>query len=137
MSETSIFDRTSSGVHDEIGAKAFWALGHPIRLKIIRILIDEGEQNVGELTDRLPVSQPQVSVHLKCLAECGFTTVRREGRHSYHRVTSPWTQGLLSLIRDHSETYAAGLLACIECVPTAVPKEFKNQESLTSSTHSA
>lgn len=135
MSEARMFDEISTGLQDEITAKAFWALGHPIRINIIRILIEEGEQNVGALTDRLPVSQPQVSVHLKCLNECGFTTVRRQGRHSYHRVTSPWTQGLLSLIHDHSETYAASLLECIQCAPgEEKPKDIKKQASLTSST---
>lgn len=118
---TSTLERIDVDIQDEMLAKAFWALGHPIRMRIVRILIDEGEQTVGGLTERLPVSQPQVSVHLKCLTECGFTSVRRQGRHSYHRIASPWTAGLLSLIRDHADTYAAGLLECIECSPSRLP----------------
>lgn len=120
-----MLDRLDSVIQAEVGAKAFSALGHPIRLMIIQMLTEEGEQTVTQLTERLPVSQPQVSVHLKCLIECGFTTVRREGRHSYHRVSSPWTAGLLSLISDHAESYLAGLLECIECAPRDLPAELR------------
>lgn len=114
-----MFDRLDEATHSQVIARAFWALGHPVRTRILRIVMQEGEKGVGELAERLPVSQPQVSSHLKCLADCGFLAVRREGRRSVYRVASPWVAGLLSLMNDHAETYCAELLACAGCAPAA------------------
>lgn len=121
----SMLDRLGPDLHAEVLAKAFWALGHPIRTRIVRILSDEGEATVGDLTERLPVSQPQVSVHLRCLTDCGFTAVRREGRRAFYRISSPWVAGLLSLMRDHADTYCAELLSCTGCAPSDLPPDVR------------
>lgn len=130
MTQSSILARLHPELRADVMAKAFWALGHPMRMQVIEILTEEGEKTVSQLTERLPVSQPQVSVHLRCLTECGFTAVRREGRRSYYRVASPWIAGLLSLMSDHAETHCAGLLACIECAPSDLPDELREQVEL-------
>lgn len=120
---TVMLDRLDDGPRSEVLSKAFWALGHPMRMRIVQILMFEEELGVGQLSERLPVSQPQVSVHLKCLTDCGFLSVRREGRRAYYRVASPWVAGLLSLMRDHAETYCAELLACVGCAPSELPDD--------------
>ena len=48
------------------------ALGHPIRVRIMEILINDGECITGDLCDRLPVAQSTVSQHLKILKENGL-----------------------------------------------------------------
>ena len=48
------------------------ALGHPVRARIIDILINEGECITGDLCGRLPVAQSTVSQHLKILKENGL-----------------------------------------------------------------
>ncbi len=45
------------------------ALGHPIRVVILRILIERQECICGELVEELPVAQSTVSQHLKKLKE--------------------------------------------------------------------
>ena len=45
------------------------ALGHPIRVAILRILIERQECICGELVEELPVAQSTVSQHLKRLKE--------------------------------------------------------------------
>ena len=122
---SDMLDRLDDGLQSEVLSKAFWALGHPIRMRIVQMLMAEGERGVGELVELLPVSQPQVSVHLKCLTECGFLSVRREGRRAYYQVASPWLAGLLSLMRDHADTYCAELLACVGCSPSQLPEELE------------
>ena len=42
------------------------ALADPTRESIVRLLI-EGERSVGEIAERLPVSRPAVSKHLRVL----------------------------------------------------------------------
>lgn len=48
------------------------ALGHPVRVAILRILIDRQECICGELVDQLPVAQSTVSQHLKKLKEADW-----------------------------------------------------------------
>ncbi len=45
------------------------ALGHPIRVAILRILMKRQECICGELVEELPVAQSTVSQHLKKLKE--------------------------------------------------------------------
>ncbi len=45
------------------------ALGHPIRVAILRILIERQECVCGELVEELPVAQSTVSQHLKKLKQ--------------------------------------------------------------------
>ena len=51
--------------------------------------IGAGEVTVGELVDRLGLSQPQVSKHLGVLRAVGLVLVRAEGRHRWYRVNGP------------------------------------------------
>ena len=48
--------------------------------------IGPGEVTVGELVDRLGLSQPQVSKHLGVLRAVGLVLVRADGRHRWYRV---------------------------------------------------
>ena len=50
----------------------------------------EGELSVGELVERLGLSQPTVSKHLQKLREHGLVSVRTYGQHHYYRLqTAP------------------------------------------------
>jgi DNA-binding transcriptional ArsR family regulator len=54
------------------------ALAHPIRLRIISVLI-EGKQCVKNLSDLLHTSQPNVSQHLSILRNKGILGCKRDG----------------------------------------------------------
>ena len=47
-----------------------------------------GEISVGEIVDRLGLSQPTVSKHLKVLRDHGLVSVRDEGQHRYYSLDS-------------------------------------------------
>ena len=57
---------------------AYNALAEPHRRQILDLL-RERERPVGELVDRLALSQPGVSKHLKVLRGAGLVTVRADG----------------------------------------------------------
>jgi len=59
-------------------AEFFKALSHPVRLRIISILID-GRQCVKNLGELLSMSQPSVSQHLSILRSRGIVGWKREG----------------------------------------------------------
>ena len=58
---------------------AFNAVAEPRRRQILDLLAD-GERSVGDLVERLGLSQPLVSKHLRVLREVGLVQVRDEGR---------------------------------------------------------
>ena len=61
------------------------ALAEPSRRRILDLLRD-GERSVNDLVERLPLSQPGVSKHLKVLREAGLVDVRREGKQRWYGV---------------------------------------------------
>ena len=48
------------------------ALGHPARVKIVRILLRDHACICGDIVDELPLAQSTVSQHLKVLKDAGL-----------------------------------------------------------------
>jgi ArsR family transcriptional regulator len=59
------------------------ALGDVARLTIVYHLARQGEVTVTALTERLEISQPLVSWHLRKLRKAGLISTRRVGRQVY------------------------------------------------------
>ena len=55
------------------------ALGHPARVKIVRILIQKNACICGEIVEELPLAQSTVSQHLKVLKEAGLVRGEVDG----------------------------------------------------------
>jgi DNA-binding transcriptional ArsR family regulator len=66
-------------------ATTFDVLAEPTRRRILDLL-REGERPVGELVDRLSVSQPGVSKHLRVLRKAGLVEVRHDAQRRLYRV---------------------------------------------------
>ncbi len=60
-------------------AKLFRGFGDVSRLRVLACLRD-GPQSVGTIVARTRLTQPNVSMHLGCLADCGLVTRERRGR---------------------------------------------------------
>lgn len=84
----------------EYVAERFRVLGDATRLSIIRVLIDDGEMNVGDLVERLDSSQANVSKHLRILANAGVVSRRPEGTAAYYSVTDPSLMPICSIVCD-------------------------------------
>ncbi len=75
-------------------ADIFDVISDPTRREVLGALLDQyvstesetGELSVGELVDRLGLTQPTVSKHLRVLRDHGVVTVREEGQHRYYRL---------------------------------------------------
>ncbi len=63
----------------------FQALAEPSRQAILDLLRD-GERPVGELVERLELSQPAVSKHLKVLKEAGMVETRPDAQRRLYRI---------------------------------------------------
>lgn len=55
------------------------AIGHPLRVRILRILARRQTCVCGELVDELPVAQSTVSQHLKMLKDAGLVQGEIDG----------------------------------------------------------
>ena len=65
-------------------AERLKALGHPVRLAIVRALAERSCCCCSDVCSRLPLAQSTVSQHLKVLKEAGLVSFRRDGvRSSY------------------------------------------------------
>jgi DNA-binding transcriptional ArsR family regulator len=64
---------------------AFNAVAEPRRRQILDLLTT-GERPVNDLVDRLGLTQPQVSKHLRVLREVGLVQVRDAGRQRLYRL---------------------------------------------------
>ena len=75
-----------------VQAAVFSALGEPGRLRIVELLRSRPHA-VGEIAERLGIRQPQVSKHLKVLAQAGVVRVRPQARHRiYHLEANVFEQ---------------------------------------------
>ena len=63
----------------------FNAIAEAHRREILDVLIP-GEKAVGAIVNGLSMSQPQVSKHLRVLAEVGLVRCRAEGRRRLYRL---------------------------------------------------
>lgn len=66
-------------------ATAFEVLAEPRRRQILDLL-RAGERPVGELVDRLELTQPTVSKHLRVLREAGLVQVRQDAQRRLYRL---------------------------------------------------
>lgn len=57
------------------------------RLSILMNLTKDKQLTVGELADRLNLSVPAVSYHLKMLTQNGLVATTKVGTKKYHRLT--------------------------------------------------
>ena len=66
-------------------SRALAALGDPTRREIFDRLA-EGPSSVGALAQRLPVSRPAVSQHLRVLKEAGLVEETPDGARRIYRI---------------------------------------------------
>lgn len=69
---------------DNAAAERLKALGHPVRLAIVRALAERSHCCCADVCSRLPLAQSTVSQHLKVLRDAGLVSFQRDGvRSSY------------------------------------------------------
>lgn len=70
---------TVVATRDERLALLAKALGHPARVRILRLLLAREACYCGQLVDELPLAQATVSQHLKVLKDAGLIVGEIEG----------------------------------------------------------
>ena len=82
-------------------------LGDENRQKIMFILTDEDELTVTQLTERLTLSRPAVSHHLKLLHDTNLVSVRKAANERYYRFNLEYVRdtlmGMLETVNEQIE----------------------------------
>lgn len=60
-------------------ARLSWALAHPARVRIVRLLLSRTSCLCGEIVAEMPLAQSTVSQHLKILKETGLVQGEIDG----------------------------------------------------------
>ena len=89
----------SQALDDEL-AKLCWAIAHPARVRILRILLAQKACICGELVEQLPLAQSTVSQHLKILKEAGLVQGEIDGPKICYCVNLAILERLQQLISD-------------------------------------
>lgn len=87
-------------------AEAFKALGDPVRLRILNLLLtaEAGEISACDLVAPSGRSQPTVSHHLKVLREVGLVNADRRGTWIYYSVVPERLTALTHLLNPGVDT---------------------------------
>jgi DNA-binding transcriptional ArsR family regulator len=83
---------------------AFSAVGDASRRQLLEA-IGTGEVTVGDLVERLGLTQPQVSKHLGVLRAVSLVLVRSDGRHRWYRVNGPALKPIHDWVRPFERTW--------------------------------
>jgi DNA-binding transcriptional ArsR family regulator len=79
-------------------AQIFRALAHPVRIKILEILV-RGDRSVQELQKALKLDQPVVSQQLAVLRNRGIVTTQKQGLSVRYALRDPVVGRLLDVAR--------------------------------------
>jgi ArsR family transcriptional regulator, arsenate/arsenite/antimonite-responsive transcriptional repressor len=83
---------------DERLAQLAWAVAHPARVRILRILLARASCVCGELVDQMPLAQSTVSQHLKVLKAAGLVQGEIDGPKVCYCVNPTALRELRTLI---------------------------------------
>ena len=108
-------------------AKFFRGLGDPARLQVLEKLRG-GPRTVSELLTATTLLQPNLSMHLACLRECGLVHAHRAGRFVYYELADENVVKLLTFAGEVLGRIASQIEACprYHLHPKRKRKETKN-----------
>lgn len=86
--------------HSGAASDLLKAMANPNRLMIL-CLLDEGELSVGELNERIPLSQSALSQHLAVLRNDGLVTTRRESQTVFYTLAPGPSLQIIHVLHDH------------------------------------
>jgi len=93
-------------------AEQLSALGHPVRLKILRFVVQAGPEGAaaGDIQSHVDLAASTLSHHLKRLVDGGVVTTRSEGTFHYYAADYTALRGLTDYLWE--DCCAKGRAGC-------------------------
>ena len=85
--------------HAQKAAALLKALANENRLMIMGTLIS-GELSVGELNEKIPLSQSALSQHLASLREAGLVTTRKEAQTVFYQLSGNEATRIIAVLQS-------------------------------------
>lgn len=98
------------------------ALGDPNRREILRLLADGG-RSVQEIADRLPISRPAVSRHLKLLRGAGLVVEEPHGTRRIYQLHDDGVRAVEEYLRQVWGSVASRFTIAAENLPERTNEE--------------
>ena len=80
-------------------AKVFKAFCDETRLMVLSLL-QNGEKCACVLLERVTVSQPTLSHHMKILVDSGVVNARKEGKWTYYSISTSGSENAAKLLQE-------------------------------------
>lgn len=108
----------------EQNAYRFLALGNPIRLSILRLLVQGHEEGtpVAAIQERIGIPASTLSHHLACLAETRLVRVTREGTTLRYRPDFPVLRALTAYLWEDCCKGGRNESVCMDPTGCCAPK---------------
>jgi DNA-binding transcriptional ArsR family regulator len=90
-------------------AEFFGALAHPVRIRLLEVLVADGETSVQDLQRRLDIDQPIVSQQLAKLRASGIVVSRKRGSSTLYAAADPMIGDLLRVAKQILNRHLAGV----------------------------
>jgi DNA-binding transcriptional ArsR family regulator len=92
--------QTPSPQLQALKAEFFRALAHPIRIRLLEVLVTTPECSVQDLQRRLGIDQPIVSQQLARLRASGIVVAAKSGAATRYSATDPLLKDLLAVAKQ-------------------------------------
>jgi DNA-binding transcriptional ArsR family regulator len=90
-------------------AEFFRALAHPVRIRLLEVLVKSGPTSVQELQRALGIDQPIVSQQLARLRTRGIVVARKERTTTFYTVADPLIADLLQVAKQILNRHLVGV----------------------------
>lgn len=94
-----------AGLDLDQAAEVLRALAHPVRLALLRALVDR-ERSVGEIEQLTGIGQPGLSQQLGILRKAALVATRREAKLVFYRISQARIAEVSALIDAYAGTVA-------------------------------
>lgn len=96
-----------------IAKKSFFsALSDETRLTILYTLKERGGMCVNDICEVIGKDQSLVSHHMRCLRNCGFVTMEKQGKFAVYTIRNTMITDILDLSDKHVKEMSEGILHC-------------------------
>lgn len=102
-------------------AEFFRALAHPIRIRLLEVLVDRTQCSVQELQRMLGVDQPIVSQQLARLRASGIVVAKKQGPSTQYAVADPQLKDLLRVAKQILNRRLVGVHSLLRELERDVP----------------
>lgn len=95
----------------QLEAKLFKGFGDLSRLSILELL-SEKPRVVSEIVEDTKLTQPNVSMHLRCLLDCGLVKKEKDGRKVSYQLSGEEVKEVITTARKIISAHSKELFGC-------------------------